>query len=495
MKSRLNFTVKKGNVIYDMYDLGIWVDSFKISPPNLERSRTNIPGRPGSIVTSTRQGDRIISIGLQVFAESMHEYDDLKHIIFELFYSIGDLEIVRDMKPDQKIFAKQDSDYSIENIDSADGEFFIDLVMDIPFILGTEQSYNLSSLSTIANEGTIDTPPIFDLEVIEDSTRIEITNLTNQTPSGTPRSIVLGQPQDVDATPVDPKKLVLHDTMRSTASWQGASDVDSGYVSGNFGVDGDGFYVEDWGETGDKPPGTVWIGPSLQKAIPQSLNGSFYADIKIANGNDREGNIAAVGIIEVYMRDANGQMVCKMQFGDSFHNAHENLATFVTGGVRYQMQAKNTGGWNNFDGIIRIMRDSNYYLPYVAMIDSKGNHTRVQSMYNIVPGPVGKNPVTSIQIAMRKPWGGKRMYQRIKEIKIYETIGAYEFPDNSVPLLFKTGDRLHIDVAKGLLMLNGEVRNDLFSLETDFFSLVEGLNRITLSENVRGTVTYRNRYL
>jgi predicted phage tail component-like protein len=463
--------------------------------PTINRGMLSVPGRNGAIPTSTRLEPIIIYQPIGFIVKSDHDSLSLKDELASWLYTTDPAPLEFDDEPGRIYYAVvQNSIDDFERfVDQRRGT--IQFLCYNPLGYGTEQSYNLSSLTTIANEGTTDTPPIFDLEVIEDSTRIEITNLTNQTPSGTPRSIVLGQPQDVDATPVDPKKLILHDTMRSTASWQGASDVDSGYVSGSFGVDGDGFYVEDWGETGDKPAGTVWIGPSLQKAIPQSLNGSFYADIKIANGNDREGNIAAVGIIEVYMRDANGQMVCKMQFGDSFHNAHENLATFVTGGVRYQMQAKNTGGWNNFDGLIRIMRDSNYYLPYVAMIDSKGNHTRVQEMYNIVPGPVGKNPVTSIQIAMRKPWGGKRMYQRIKEIKIYETIGAYEFPDNSVPLLFKTGDRLHIDVSKGLLLLNGEVRTDLFSLETDFFSLVEGLNRITLSENVRGTVTYRNRYL
>lgn len=347
--------------------------------------------------------------------------------------------------------------------------------------------------NAINNEGTAETYPVFDLTVTQDTTRLSIANNSNKAPDGTPRSIILGRLHDVDDTLVDPKKLIMHDTMQSTSGWQNASEVDSGYVSGSFGVDVDGFYVEDWEDTGEPPQGTTWIGPSLKKSLPP-LN-SFTADIRIANGNDRDGNIGAVGIIEVYMRDANDQMVCKMQFGDTFHNAYENFGTFVTADKRKQTYPKNQGGWNNFDGLIRINRDTGYYYPYISMIDKNGNHIHSKRVGRIIPGGgIGSNPVTSIQIAMRKPFRGKRMYQRIKEIKVYDEIGEFEYPDYTVPISFKAGDRIKVNTATGEVLLNGESRTDLLDIKTDFFSLVEGVNILDLTGDAVGTVEYRHRF-
>src|SRR5690625_3703515 len=108
---------------------------------------------------------------------------------------------------------------------------------------GAEQTYSLSRVTTIANDGTAESYPVFDLEVTEDSTLIKIVNRDNLTPSGDGRMIILGQPQEVEQESVDPKTLVMHDTMRSTSGWQTASQVDTGNIVGQMGVDNKGFFV------------------------------------------------------------------------------------------------------------------------------------------------------------------------------------------------------------------------------------------------------------
>lgn len=474
--------------------------------PAINRTLVEVPGMHGAHLTSHRLEPLIIEVPIGFKVKNDEDALSLKDELASWLYTANPAPLEFEDEPGRIYYAVvQNTIDDFERMAWLRQGTIQFLCVD-PFAYGSEQSYSIASnLLRLANEGTAMTYPVFDLVVKEDSTRVSITNLDNLTPSGESRSIILGQNQLVGQTPVERKKLVMHDTMQSTNGWQGALSVDSGYVSGTMATDHEGFYAESYGDESEEKPsgGDVWIGPSLQKSLPKPLN-SFIADIYIKNMNHWDGanmdlTPRATGIIEVYMRDINDNMVCKFQFGDLSVNAYENVATFVTNGGRVKQLPSKPGGWDNFDGIIQIVRDTGYYYPYIAVLDKDGTHIRAKEFGRIIPlafgHGAGSNEVASIQVAIRKPHSAKRMPQRIKEIKVWDFIGEFEYPDNSVPVLFKAGDRLHIDVAKGLVLLNGERRNDLFSLETDFFGLIEGLNTLEFSENVQGTVTFKNRYL
>jgi len=460
---------------------------------------TKVPGRDGGLVSGGEVPSRVITVESTVdltdINESPTEYSAT--ILSNIAYNPNAVIEFSD-EPDVYYYATL-SNYEVTEEGPRHMRLEVSFLCYDPYAYGTQQTQELSGITAITNNGTAETYPIFDLTVNQDTSIIELTNLSSLTKAGTARSIILGQAKPIDQAPVYTSTLVLQDTMSSLTSWTGASDVDSGYVSGSFGVLPDGFYVDKWGdEDGTGVNGNSWIGPSLQKAISTPLN-SFQADIYIENWNDDGGGTQvskeAVGIIEVYMRDANGQMVCKIAFGDSFDNAYQNKGVFATAGKRYRAEHDQYGGWNDFDGILRIKRDTDYYYPYIAQI-TDGKHTGRERMGRIIPGPgIGTNAVTDIQIAMRKWYGARPMYQRIKEIKIYDFVGMYEYPDTTAEVKFKTGDNLHIDVAKGLVLLNGEIRTDVVGLDTDFWSLVEGLNQLVVSPYVSGTATHRNRYL
>src|SRR5690625_6365300 len=92
--------------------------------------------------------------------------------------------------------------------------------------------------------------------------------------------IILGQPQEVEQESVDPKTLVMHDTMRSTGGWQTASQVDTGNIVGQMGVDNKGFFVEEY----DDEKGDRWHGPSLISRCPVRLEISrltYYSKMRI----------------------------------------------------------------------------------------------------------------------------------------------------------------------------------------------------------------------
>lgn len=242
-----------------------------------------------------------------------------------------------------------------------------------------------------------------------------------------------------------------------------------------------------------------WVGPSLKRELSKELN-SFIADIEVSNGNYKDssgkvvGNVG-IGIMEFYFRDINDNMICKVQFGDIWNDAAINHYGFALSNYRVNYRSENQLNWNDFTGIIRVVRDSGHFYPEI--VTYRGGKVVGSRMFGkIIPNnSANKNRVKTIQVAIRKLQGHVEIEQNIKEIKIWDYVGEYE--DNSVEVVhkFEPGDRILIDTRKGLMTLNGEERTDLFHLGTDFFTLVKGINNITMSDNVSGWVTFRNRYL
>src|SRR5699024_3727829 len=160
---------------------------------------------------------------------------------------------------------------------------------------------------------------------MEDSTLIKIVNRNNLTPSGDGRMIILGQPQEVEQESVDPKTLVVHETMRSTGGWPTASPVDTGSAVGHMSGENKGIFGEDY----DADKGDRWHGPSLIKPLPRSI-GNFEVNVLLENKNTATDY--GVGIIEVYLRDANGRVIAKSGFGNSTLSDSQNKAGVTVNG-------------------------------------------------------------------------------------------------------------------------------------------------------------------
>src|SRR5699024_6579570 len=100
------------------------------------------------------------------------------------------------------------------------------------------------------------------------------------------------------------------------------------------------------------------------------------ADITIANDNYTDsgtGDIIGdkgVGIIEVYFRDINDEMVCKIQFGDTSSQAASNHVLFKTPDTERVFHDTKRTGWNDFRGTLRVTRDSGYF--HIKISETEG---------------------------------------------------------------------------------------------------------------------------
>ena len=240
--------------------------------------------------------------------------------------------------------------------------------------------------------------------------------------------------------------------------------------------------------------------PSLERTLPEQVN-SFVADILIANRNEFDLNDkkirAGVGIIEVYLRDINNNLIAKMSFGDSHGSSKAENSGRFTVDTSHKMLWK-PSGYNDFNGILRISRDTESFYGYIASMTASGQHYKVTEIGPIVPRPgtAHENRVAKIQVAIRKYIGAQRIYQRIKEIKVWSTVGMYEYPDKRPVEKLKAGDQVHIDTRPqhAKILVNGEKRG--MQLGSEYFTLVEGINELDYNPDlIEGTVSFRNRYL
>ncbi|WP_017726774.1 phage distal tail protein, partial [Halalkalibacterium ligniniphilum] len=222
-----------------------------------------------------------------------------------------------------------------------------------------------------------------------------------------------------------------------------------------------------------------WQGPSLKRAIGYSLQ-DFQADIKVENLNvDFE-----VGMIEIYLLDANNNTVAKIGIEDVWRGTEQMIAKSQLGGTNGKWVFQefpsigNETGWNNFNGLLRISRVGRQWEMYVARFSPSGIHlTRRYFSFNDVAGSY-MVPITQIQVATRSFPLRVPTEMRVKEIKIFRINQPQ--PVQEIPLAVQPGDVIEINTETSNLLLNGESRVDLYELSTDFFEIEQGINSYEL---------------
>lgn len=145
MKSIYNFRVKHNDgQTFDMHDHNLWIESFRILSPNAIRSLYQLRSA-GARLKKSKKGVRRVRIRIQAESGNVVDYDNIKHQIYNIFFTDEPFEIVRDLTPDKKILVLQEGDYDIENITTSDGNFELYLTMLEPYLIGPTQTITLTT--------------------------------------------------------------------------------------------------------------------------------------------------------------------------------------------------------------------------------------------------------------------------------------------------------------------------------------------------------------
>ncbi|UYL94140.1 distal tail protein [Geobacillus phage vB_GthS_PK5.2] len=484
MKSRLNFIVKKDGKIYDMHELGIWVSSFHIYSPNLTRNKIVVPGRPGAYLAGTKEEERHVRISLQIETNDLQEFDEMKHRIFELFYSNDEFVIIRDIAPDREIRVLQEGEYDIENLSDSDGEFEVTLTMLDPYLSGPEKEAIFpSDVVSLNYKGTAPGEPVFEMEARQSATFALIQNQDEE-------YMMIGKPADVSVEVVSPKTQLLYENGETISEWSPATSEMEGGSQGTIGYDGAGITAPSYGT------GTGYHGPSVFKEVPPTkdfeieLRGQLYTD-----------HVNQTGRFGFFLFDEQMRQIAFMAAIDNSQYVNRKLAEgrigpYIGDFKNYIVSSRNyQKEWDNFPAYLRLRRIGDRYEFYVARVLGDGSHM---------------NPLSASWTVFEDQFRGRLRYVGIFIDKYGDTASPHtnridyvrvhaltQETSDRTPYIVRQGDIITFNHQTKEIRINGEDRKDLKDFGAKFFKLKKGENRFVVmpSNAFLVKVRYREKFL
>ena len=340
-----------------------------------------------------------------------------------------------------------------------------------------------SDVTRVVNNGSEESEPIFQLEVLKPVTYALIQNQNNE-------YMMIGEPYDMDSQkPIKEEERILWDEMNSLNTWVSADRAEGGIVAGNVITDGYRFMPESFGS------GSGWHGPSVKRTIPNAPIQDFRLDVLVEfwNTND-EGN--KTGRLDIDLLNASDEVVAKLSLNDSQFGANVTVGQARAGKGDVQSYLINEHGdypgvWNNFYGILRIVRKGTYWEAYISKINpSTGRHHSSRwTSWRDVNG-LFLDEITQIQIYFGKFGNYTEIPMSVHDVKVWR---YNKKEPHEVPYIADVGDIITFDHRKHDLMINGESRLDIKDFGASFFTLKRGENQLIVhpSDSFKTTLFYR----
>lgn len=448
---------------------------------------------PGMVGVHTRRKSRLprtIEVKFTVVGTTL---TDLRNKINRLSERL-DLDAVAPLvfsdEPDKTYYAILASSSDDDEIKTYGFGTLVFLCPD-PYKYGPEKVATLNGdTGTIVNvAGTAPTPPIIELDASVSSTFALVSNADNE-------YNMLGAAYDVDKTRFQKYTVALGHGMDNVTGWTPAtvSDVDHpiGGAVNSVSVGGEYHFVPNGFSNG-----TGWHGPAIKRSLPEPLQ-SFRADAIIEFKN--KSNKAMLGNVEMYMLDVNGQCVARVGMRDMFAgtaNVHAQARIGASSGpsrvALLDTEGNRTGGWNDFDGMIRIERDGKKWTAYFARVDSKGKHSAIYSKTWTDTKNAHQNPVTQVVFAFQQHGTAPVPTMRVSSMMIYKINTP---PSNAVPYIIAPNDTVEFDhTGKGFYRINGEEAKQFKNFGATAFNLKPGANTLAIEPpGFTGIIRWRDAY-
>jgi predicted phage tail component-like protein len=443
----------------------------------------DIPKRPGAILANRKDGVRVITVTVQTYASELDElqakFDQVKHHL--IVDKPAPLEF--DDEPGKTYYAMISGSTDLDQI-------YIVAENEIKFICLDPYAYGIRKTLASDNspinvnvEGNKETYPKYKFMFTDSTTAIAIQK-------GEQR-LLLGIPENVDMTTVNPRALLLHDQCSSLTNWTtSTAGVDGGAITGTMAASNGSFVPSSYGS------GSDWHGPAIHRTLSETLQ-DFEVELTLTQNNAYRDR---VGRVEIYLTDTADNVIAKLAMKDistGFSNNHGEVRLGTLGGGDYLVSrdSENHGWWNNFvDGKIVFRREGKQISGRVARIDGDGNEENIQyfSFYdkdNKFQRAFGR---IRVHIGVHGTKGPTT--QTMDDIKIYKLNVVNEV---QIPILASAGDTITVDMANGDIRKNGKEFAAPLNLLSEFFPLDPGQNTIEVypEGKAKTVITYDPRWL
>ncbi|MCM3620516.1 phage tail family protein [Sutcliffiella horikoshii] len=439
------------------------------------------PGMAGGHHVSTKYEVRVERVPVEIKNHGFDSFERLKEDLAAWLITETACELVFDDEPDRIRYAMVEGSLDLDELIER-GKGTITFICPDPYKYGPEKVAEFPSDGVTLNyAGTVETGPIFELEVLQPITFALIQNHLDQYQ-------MIGRPVDVDTPPFVAEQLILHSTMATTNGWTAGSQVDNGSVEGSMISNGSRFLVQSFGNESE----AKWHGPALKTSLSESLQ-DFRIDALIENLNGKE----EVGKVEIYLLDVNNEIVGRITLKDAWQTFRRNRGEAKAGGANghYLLDQNHEGAWNDFKGMLRLGRIGNQWLSYIAKIRPDGtHHARETRMFTDTANRY-MDRVAQIQVHISKFGGFKHGQMAIDDLKVWKINHPGDF---DIPYIAYPGDKITFNHKQNEdeILINGEDRTALKAFGAEYFQLLPGANQLIVepSDSFQTSTKYRERF-
>lgn len=360
----------------------------------------------------------------------------------------------------------------------------IDIIRPDPYKYGAEVRQDfVNGAATVENVGVYETYPRFVFNVLNNITFLDLVTQDAY--------MRIGQPSDVDTTPIEAETLAYNDLANTTMGWAAATTIEQGTVSGAIASNGYTFRASDFGY------GTGWHGPAIQRSIPNAPFNDFVVEVGLIMNNPTNKHI---GRVVIELLDTNGKVIARMNVNKQTESALGNKGAAFVGNTAnhftlFDTWGPNNNAYKNFNGILRIAKRGNAWSAYIAQVDPDTKRFSNGTVGQFTDANGAFNAALA-QVRLHFGVYGSRtpapMY--IDYLKVWE---VNEVVPNAAEIIARQGDVIEINHQNDLILINGQPRIDLKDFGASYFPLKSNSNVVIVepSENVEGFLTYRERFL
>jgi predicted phage tail component-like protein len=440
-----------------------------------------IAGRPGAYYTGYQVGTRAIEIDIALIGTSESDLrDDTRALAANL----------RRPTPKALSFSDEPNKLYWAFLGAVDwdsialcGVGTIRFICADPFIHATSATDNSVTTgdNTISNSGTAPTYPLLTLTATQDSSFLKVSNQTG-------KYILIGQAPDAEGAEVNGWVDDFSDDC-STMDWSAGGAIDNGSTTGAvMSATGGYFYASNYGSVT-----SGWLGPSVRRAL-----GTAATNFEVEARVDLRAVTAAIGRIELYLRDTGGNCIGKIgmrdvQTGDNYIQAEARAGSGASSKTFYSGTPTNKYLWKSYnEGRLLISRVGNLWTAKFGIYNTgtKEWSSRLTKEWVDAAGTwTAQLTHVDLHIGKYKTFTAlTNAYIKHVWARRYTAPGATE-----TPKVIKSGDEIVIDFSRNRILRNGEPWLTELQVGSQFFPLDPGSNTFTIESG--GTISSGHLYV
>ncbi|MGN4578393.1 distal tail protein Dit [Bacillus cereus group sp. MYBK74-1] len=467
----------------------------------VRRELLKVPHRPGGYLLNTVTEERQIDVPFVIKAKNQSDLQKIKEDLANWLMTDQPCELVFDDEPDRTYLAVLDGSVNLEELVFR-GKGTLTFICPMPYKLGKTktsefvQSWSSETTTYFNNEGSVEAPPIIEVDVKKPSTFLDV--WFGEYPNNRDY-FRIGYPRTVNETPVQARERVMWDEMGSPIGWTPVTgQVEEMKGTGSFkSRDGYALYCEDYGQ------GSDFHGAIAKKNIPGGPIQDFEMETWVRL---KPKNIGEMGRVEVLLLDDASNVITRINMNNLYWDVEMTRAYMRIGNIGTPNSIRklvDTSGahpntFNQFYGRLRVARRGKEWSVYVARFKDGteiDDASLVERWTDDSGNPMTNRKVAQVMIAICKLGDNPPIDNiQIDDLKIWKVNNVD--PNATRPYIFEAGDKVVIDTEKSLVTINGMSAINIKDIFSNFPTVIKGYNRMDIRPpDIKATVSFRERYL